>query len=333
MGFGHVGQAFLQVVQDKKEVCLERYGLDMQVHSIFRRSGALFSAQSLNIDEILELSASSPEKLDWDQNLRLSSVLDSFESGILVECTLPGKNGEPGLCHIRSALERGWDVVTANKDPLVADFRGLVRLAEENHACIKFSGATAAALPTVDVALHTLAGAEIFRIEGILNGTTNHILTQISQGGDYQAALEDAISQGIAEPDPTLDVTGWDTAVKILIITNAVLGTNFSLEDVKILGIEEIPPELLEQGKKKDRALKLLGRMTKKKGKIQLEVDLAVIDSSHPLFGVDGTEKGITYFTDTLGSITVTGGKSDPRGTGAALLKDIINIYKVGTSP
>ena len=329
MGFGKVGQAFLRVIKEKKELCQTHYGLDIHMLSVFRSSGAFFSSQELEIDEILEYSTSSQKSPDWRQNLELSSVLESLKPGVLVECTPTDvKSGEPGLSYMNDALERGWHVVTANKGPLVVDFDGLCRKAKENQVALKFSGATAAALPTLDVALYSLSGAEISRIEGILNGTTNHILTRMKQGGSYHKALKEAQSQGIAEPDPSLDVGGWDTASKILIISNAVLQTNFSLDDVRIQGIEEIPAELLNQGKEKGKALKLLGKLSKKAGEFQLEVALTVIDDSHPLFGVDGTNKGIVFFTDTMDSITVTGGKSGPTGTGASLLKDIINIYR-----
>ncbi len=329
MGFGNVGQAFLRVIKEKKEFCRTRYGLDMCVFSVFRSSGAFFSNQELKIDDILEYSTSSQKSPDWRQDLELSSVLESLKPGVLVECTPTNiKTGEPGLSYMNAALERAWHVVTANKGPLVIDFDGLSRRAQENQVALKFSGATAAALPTLDVALYSLSGSEISRIEGILNGTTNHILTRMMKGGSYHEALEEAQSQGIAEPDPSLDVGGWDTASKILIISNAVLQTNFSMDDVSVQGIEEIPVELLDQGREKGKALKLLGTLSKKDKEFQIEVALTIIDDSHPLFGVDGTNKGIVFYTDTMDSITVTGGKSDPIGTGASLLKDIINIYR-----
>ncbi len=335
MGFGNVGRAFLRVLKEKDELCRTHYGLKFRLLSVFRSSGAFFSSQPMEIDEVLEYSASSQKSSDWNPGLKLISVLESFEPGVLVECTPFGsKNGEPGLSHIRDALEHGWHVVTANKAPLVVDFKGLCERASQNHVELKFSGATAAALPTMDVALYSLAGTEISRIEGILNGTTNHILTRVKEGANYNEALKEAQSKGIAETDPSLDVSGWDTASKILIISNAVLKTDFSLDDVRIQGIESIPHKLLNQGREKDKALKLLGKVWKKAGEYQLEVVLTVIDNSHPLFGVDGTNKGIVFFTDTMNSITVIGGKSDPKGTGAALLKDIINIYHIsGTFP
>jgi len=332
LGYGNVGRAFLQVLQEKREIMLARYGLDFRLHSVFRQGGALYSPQPLAVKEILEEyapRASFQKDPDWYQDLGLEHVLESTDPGVLVECiSSDKKGGEPGLSLISVALERGWHVVTADKGPLVAGFRELFERARSHQVSLKISGATAAALPTLDVALHSLAGTDIYQIEGILNGTTNYILTRIREGAGYPEALAEAQSKGIAEPDPSLDITGWDTASKILIISSAILETEFSVENMKIQGVDNIPPDLLDQGKKEGQALKLLGKLSKKAGKFQLEVALEVIDSSHPLFGVDGIDKGITFYTDTMGAVTVTGGKSDPRGAGAALLKDIIAIYQ-----
>ncbi len=332
MGFGNVGQAFIRVAHEKKEFCRARYKLDIKFYSIFEIGGAIYSSQALNTSEILEkyssLSMFRKNPL-WKPDLKLTSVFDSIKPGVLVECTPSNiKSGGPGLSHIRHALDRGWHVVTASKGPLVIDFRGLHEKAEKKHVALKFSGATAAALPALDIALYSLAGTEISRIEGILNGTTNYILTRMKEGVDYKEALKEAQSKGIAETDPSLDVSGLDTASKILIISNALLKTDFTLDDMTVEGIDAIPPYLLNQGRKKDRALKLLGILFKRAEELRLEVRLTVIDSSHPLFGVDGTNKGIVFTTDTMDSITVTGGKSDPKGAGASLLKDIINIYR-----
>ena len=332
LGFGNVGQAFLQVLQEKKEICLTRYGLDFLLRSVFRQGGALYSQQSLAVKEILEEyspRASFHKDPAWHKDLGLEHVLESLEPGVLVECiSSDRRSGEPGLSLMSAALERGWNVVTADKGPLVGGFRDLYEMAKGHQVSLKISGATAAALPTLDVALYSLAGTDIYQIEGILNGTTNYILTRIKEGAGYQEALAEAQSKGIAEPDPLLDVTGWDTASKILTISSAVMETEFSVEDMKIQGIDKIPPGLLDQGRKEGQALKLLGKLSKKAGKFQLEVAPEVINSSHPLFGVDGANKGITFYTDTMGAVTVTGGKSDPRGAGAALLKDMITIYK-----
>ena len=331
-GFGNVGKGFLQVLQEKKLLCRARHNLDFEVHSILRRRGGLYSSRPLRIKKILEgclTSSSFEENPLWKPGLVLEDVFESLEPGVLVVCTASSiKDGEPGLGYIRCALDKRWHVVTADKGPLVFDYRRLKEKADKNRLALKFSGATAAALPAMDVALYSLAGAEISQVEGILNGTTNYILTRMREGADYKKALEEARSKSIAEPDPSFDVEGWDTASKILIIANAALNKDFTLNDVKVEGITRIPPRLLGRAREKGKALKLLGRIKRKEGEFKLEVALRIIDSSHPLFGVDGANKGITFFTDTMGSITLSGGKSDPKGAGACLLKDIINIYR-----
>jgi homoserine dehydrogenase len=294
-----------------------------------KSDGGFVSGSGLSQGQISDIAtgliAASPH---WKPGQTLEAVLKTVKPGVLVECTpLNIQTGEPGLGHIRAALRAGWHVVTANKGPLAVDFKGLRDLARRNHLVLKYSAATAAALPTLDVGLYSLAGAEIISIEGILNGTTNYILTRMGEGAEYKEALREAKDKGIAEHNPALDVEGWDTAVKLLLIANSVLGLDLTLRDIKVIGITQIPAHRAANARKGGRALKLIGKITRSGGRWKAEVTPSVIDALHPLFGVDSTNKGITFLTDTMGAVTVTGGKSDPRGAAAALLKDIIHIF------
>jgi homoserine dehydrogenase len=226
------------------------------------------------------------------------------------------------------ALKNKWHVAAASKGALAVDFKGLIASARKHGVSLKYSGATAAALPTLDVGLSSLAGAEILGIEGILTGVTNYILTRMEEGFSFKEALKEAQEKGIAETDPSLDIDGWDSAVKILLISNSVAGTEFSLQDISRSGIRNVTVKDIQKARTKGKALKLLGRLERGKDKPKAEVRVIEIDKEHPLYRVSCTNKGITFFTDTMGHITVIGGKSDPRGTAAALLKDIINIYR-----
>jgi homoserine dehydrogenase len=332
MGFGNVGSAFVRLIHEKSETCSARYGLNLRIVSVFTSKGAfVFPGNTMDWKELADLSSGfRPERSSfWKPTFCLTEALEADETGVLVECTPSDiKHGEPALSHIYQALEAGCHVVTANKGPLVVDFRGLKEKAAKNRVSLGLSAAAAAALPTLDMALHSLAGAEIIHIEGILNGTTNYILTRMNQGLDYQIALEEAQKLGIAEPDPSLDVEGWDTAAKILIITNAIFNAGFTLENIHVEGITDIPTELRDRARREEKLIKLLGRFAQEHGKSNLEIRLSLIGSSHPLYGVNGAQKGITFYTDTMDSVTVTGGKSDPMGAAAALLKDIINIHR-----
>jgi homoserine dehydrogenase len=330
MGYGNVGRALVRLLEEKTDRLRASHGLSLSLQAIFKSTGGLFPCAGLEIKDILDDPAAglSSHPL-WKSNLSLESVLREAEPGVLVDCAPSNlKTGEPGLTHTRLALDSGWHVVTANKGPLAVDFSALRRKASGNRLALKFSGAVAAALPALDVGLYSLAGTEVLAIEGILNGTTNFILAEMGKGRSYSEAFQEARARGIAEPDPAYDVEGWDTAVKLLLIANAVMGLELRLADISVEGIVDLPAELVERARSEGKSLKLLGRIRREQSGPIASVAPCTIDRTHPLFGVDGPAKGITYFTDTMGALTISGGKSDPRGAAAALLKDIINIYR-----
>jgi homoserine dehydrogenase len=333
-GFGHVGRAFFSLLREKVPDIERRYGLKFEIVAVARAEG-YFAAEGSGLDA-RQISrggalwtAGNPY---WHEGRTVTEVLARLNpGGCLVECTLSDlETGEPGLSYIAAAFRAGWNAVAASKGALVVGLRQLKALAEETGASLKFSGATAAALPTLDVGLFSLAGARIEGIQGILNGTTNYILTRMGEGLAYGEAIKEAQEKGIAEPDPAHDVGGWDTACKILLITNACLGTDYVLKDVHVTGIVGLDMDFVRAARSEGRSVKLLATAApgRRDGRWSLDVRPSLIDGSHPLVHVNGTEKGITFLTDSMGSVTVTGGRSNPRGAAAALLKDIINIYR-----
>lgn len=329
-GLGRVGSAFVRLIEEKADVCRLRYGLDLELHAVIRREGGLFSHKRLGL---YGLGALAKEEIvahpAWNSGLTLPEALSILDHGVLVECTPTDlETGEPGLGYMRSALHSGWHIASASKGALVLRYRELFELAASRGVQIRYSGATAAALPTLDTGAYALAGAEITAIDGILTGTTNHILGRMEEGLAFEDALREAQAKGIAEPDPSLDIDSWDTLCKILLIANAAAGTGLELADIPRSGIRTVTKADLDRARSEGRSLKLLGRMVRKDGAAKAEVGVVALEPTHPLFHVNGTNKGIVFFTDTMGQVAVTGGKSDPRGTAAALLKDIINIYR-----
>ncbi len=265
------------------------------------------------------------------KNYSGKEALASLPADILVETTPTNiQDGEPGLTHLRTALQHGRHVVTAAKGPLVLFFQELKELAKRANRKLMISAATAAALPTLDVGLDCLAGTEVLLAEGILNGTTNYILTRMTEEGcPYTEALAEAQRMGIAEPDPSLDVEGRDTANKILLIANEVFQAGLTLQDIPVEGITKITPADINRARKEGKIIKLIGKVEKKNGRVRAAVAPLAIPLDHPLASVRGSEKAISYLTDTMDRVTVSGGKSNPLGAAAAILKDIIRIYKV----
>lgn len=334
-GFGNVGRAFTALLHEKRPFLEKRYGLALELRAVHRSNGGIvFGSPAAARRFTAKVPAAEPERGVWDPNASLSASLPRGAPGVLVLCTSSDlRTGEPGLRHIRLALARGWNVVTADKGPLVAGLKILRQTALKRGLKLGCSAAAGAALPALDCAVGSLAGAEITEVEGILNGTSNYILTRMGQGAPLDEALREAQAKGIAEPDPSRDIDGRDTAVKLLLLGNLAIGLDLGLDDIEVQPMTRISPESIASSAKRGEAVKYLGRIRREKGKITAEVRLRAIPLAHPLFGVDGTSKGVTFLTDTMGTVTVTGGKSDPRGAAAALLKDIINIYHHGLRP
>jgi homoserine dehydrogenase len=328
LGFGRVGRAFARLLLDTRSRLRERYGLQLELRAILTSRGGLMAEDILSQARLAEAGRDEVSSLSgWRPGLGLDDVLDKVEPGVVVECLSADlATGEPALAFIRSALARGWHVAAASKGPLAVAGKDLMEAARRAGVFFRFSGATGAALPAADVGMRSLAGSEVTAMEGILNGTTNFILTQMQKGRSFEQALAEAQRRGIAEPDPEKDMEGLDTAVKLLILVNIVLGADYRLSDVKVEGITRLSSAHVAEAGRKGKKIKLLGRLETRGQVRTLSVAPAVLEPGHPLYQVDGAEKGITFFSDTMGPVTLIGGRSDPRGAAAALLKDVIGM-------
>lgn len=329
IGFGGVGKAFVKLLFEKKEklsdVPIVKY--------IINSKGGLYNCNGIDIQGLSEyidkgLDLSSHE--NWIYGISIEDIVRWNEVDYLIELTSTNiKTGEPGLTHIKTALSNGINVITGNKGPILLAYDELVKMADENNVQLKIGCTTGGALPSVSGGIVGCAGADIVSIKGILNGTTNYILSEMRENEvSYEEALASAKSQGIAELDPSLDVEGFDTAAKILILTNSIMKSDLSLNDIKIEGITKVDIKDVLSLKAENKKLKLIGEITNENSKCIAEVKLDVIDSRNPLFNVDYKNKGIIYKTDTLGEITIIGGASGTVNAAASIFRDLINITK-----
>ncbi len=330
-GLGRVGTRFFELVGRRSEEVGRTFGLDLRLMAAAKSDGTFFTGSPLARKEIFRngdlWTVDNPA---WRPGLSVGSLFRSLEPGCLVECgPSDHRTGEPGLELISAALSGGWNVTVASKGALVVAYRKLVELASRHNVRLKFSAAAGAALPALDVGTVALAGTQITVVEGILNGTTNFILTKMAAGKTYVDALKEAQAKGIAEPDPSDDVKGWDTASKILILANACLGTDLHLEDVSVDGITGVSTAAIKAALAKGEKLKLLGLCSQRPGGgWETSVRVASLPDTHPLHHIEEAEKAVTFTTVEMGTVTVSGGRSNPLGAAAALLKDIINIYR-----
>ena len=331
-GLGNVGKAFLQLVLERADAVRVKHGINIEIAGVVDIGGAAIAPTgTLPLGELLSFiqGGGRPENLpDYGKpGLAGTAAIMAGNFDILVETTPTNlTDGEPGRSFVETAIKKGMDVVAANKGPFVLYFEALQKLAALHNSRLFISAATGAALPTLDVGRFSTLGAEIIAIEGILNGTTNYILTKMAlEQTSYVDALKQAQAMGIAETDPTLDVAGYDTRNKLVLIANTLFSTKFGLADVPVRGITDVTYADIEHAAANGKVLKLIATAQIEAERVRLSVEPKCIDKTHPLAAINFSEKGITYTTDTMGQITVSGGKSSPVGAAAALLKDVIH--------
>jgi len=334
-GPGRVGLEFVRLLSESAHSISERTGCAPVLRAVQSRKGILFSHRSLTVEEIR----------DWVRNgtwgeigsrvlpaADYASVLEMARSdgpGVVVEATPTNlETGEPGLSNLRTALDLRYSAVSLAKGPLVVAFGELSELARVRGAQLRYSGAVAAALPTVDTAVYAMAGAGIREIEGVLNGTSNYILNGMAAGKSYSEALAQAQSMGVAETNPRLDVEGFDSAAKLLIIANTVWDMRLRLQDVARQGITELDPELVQSSAAKGEPVRLVARAILAQGRAELSVKPEPVPPGHPFANLPGTAKAVRFCSTNMGEVVVSGGASDVTGAAASALKDLIHVLE-----
>jgi len=333
IGCGGVGKAFINLLQEKEQYLMNQ-GLSISLKYAIASKGGVYNPEGIDKEDLLEFVESEKDITKYPiggiNKLSIDDIVDNKDVDILVELTPTDKDtGEPGMTHITKALDNGISVVTGNKGPIMLAYEKLKAIAKANGVQLAIGCTTGGALPSINAGIMDLAGSRILSIEGVLNGTTNFIIQEMeTKGIGYEEALRTAQKLGIAETDPSLDVEGWDTAIKLLILVNALMEENKTLKDVKVSGITAVTQEVIKKATADGKKLKLIGKAIKNEEGLEMRVSLEEISPDHPLYGVDGKNKGVRYISDDLGELTIIGGASGTRAAAASILRDIVNIYK-----
>lgn len=280
--------------------------------------------QGLNLQEMLSLK--NTELLNRSVNLSFEEVLQQVPFDILVELTPSTPNGDPGLSHIEKAFQNKRHVVTSNKSPLVLKYHELMDRARQNGCEFRFESTVGGVIPLFTTVQSGLAANEILKIEGILNGTTNYILTRLSEGSTYPQALNEVKKLGFCETNPTDDISGLDAARKLVIIANVLLGTHLTLTEIKIHGIEAISQAQILEAHLNNQVIKHIASLEVANNGIQASVEPKSINLSNPLAHVNGIMNAIHIFTKYSGEITLFGIGAGPKEVATILISEIISI-------
>lgn len=334
IGLGNIGRNLLDVYIHRQAQVAATYGLSFSLVGAADSRGAAIDPHGLDIAQVRDLKLAgksvSATPAVGRPGMTAHEMLLSTEYDLLVEASPTSlTDGEPGMSCVRTALASGKHVVMANKGPLVLAFDELTALAASTGASLLYSGTVAGGLPTVNLGVRDMAGSGITKVEGIFNGTTNYILTRMEeQQISYAEALKGAQAAGIAEPDPTLDVDGWDAANKLVIIANSALRRPTKLADLHVEGIRNVTLADLAQARAKGQVLKLIATAEWQGQDYDLSVRVTALDEKHPLARTGMWDMGVVYTTDWMGIISAVIEEKGPVPTSAAVLRDMINIYR-----
>lgn len=319
LGSGTVGKGLLSVLTQRSE---------FTVCGVSCSSGYIYSKNGIAADELQKIA--NGKKLSEFSGFVKKPAIEIVHDGeydTLVELTTTNlKDAEPAYSHMKAALSAGKNLVTSNKGPVALYFRELDSLAKKNNCFFRFEATVGGAIPIFATVNNYLIGDSIISLKGILNGTTNYILTRMYEEKlSYESVLKEAQQLGIAERDPSYDVDGIDAAAKLAIVANAIFRKTISFSEVKRTGISRITPEILELAALQNYRVKLIcfadssGRM---------EVAPKFVSVSNPLASINGTMNAITLETKMAGPLTFVGRGAGGSETASAVLADLIDICK-----
>ncbi len=338
IGCGTVGQGLLQILHDKRDFLRDTFGFEARVVAISDKlRGTLILPEGIDIPAVLAVLGAGKGLADYpgatpDQVEPLDplDMIERTDADIIAELTYTDiKTGEPATSYIKKALRTGKSVVTSNKGPAALHYREIQELARQNGLQFRIEGTVMSGTPVFHLAECGLAGNAIREVKGILNGTTNFILSKMEiEGMDYGPALALAQKLGYAEADPTADVEGFDALAKVVILSNVLLGGSLKTSDVPRKGISAITRADVEAAKAQGFRYKLIGQARRENGAITASVSPQKLPLSDPLAGVMGAQNALTLDTDLMGKVTIQGAGAGKIETGFAILSDILAVHR-----
>jgi homoserine dehydrogenase len=331
-GFGRVGRALARHFAQRRARIRESFDVELNLTWVVDSHAALFAPEGVEVEELAKVKEGGGSLADVPGCRPIAPPDTIRETGVEgVVLTLPTDlvHGEPGLSIARKSIDCELDVVLADKGPALFALPELEERAARCRVSLGTSGTTGCSLPSLDVLRRWFAAARVDEIAGILNGTSNYVLTRMraSTAGREQAlteALAEANAHGLTEADPVLDIEGHDAAVKLVILTRGLIDPRATLEQVDRRGLHELPEEMLRAQAQGSGRVRLIARAARGVERATMSVTPTLLPPDDPLFFVDGAQKAIRITSDDLGALTLVGGGTGPTATASALLRDLV---------
>lgn len=322
-GMGNIGQQSIDTILSIQEQYQQKHGVQLRVVGVCNSSQGRVNPDGLKASDCVD-------RTTFVTGLTGKKFIEQVEADILIEAGPTHYNsGEPGLSYARYAINKGMHVIFTSKGAMLLHGANLQRQALHRGVALKCRCATASGLPAMDLLQHSYANSTIYRIDGILTGTTSFILDQMQHSHlTLEQALDRAQTLGLSEPDPTHDISGQDTACKLMIIANSLFDCALSMQDSSISGIESVTLSQIKEWADNGLTPKLVGTVTNQNGYIEMNVGLKLLDAGDSLSQVDARQKALRIYTEEFGEALLSGGASSPGATTSALLEDLTQIVK-----
>jgi len=332
IGFGHVGRAFARLLLDRRKWLLREYGIEWKITGIATRNhGTAIDHEGLPVKKILG-SWKRHSSLDpYNNGPACASQTDFIRqcgADVLFEMSVLDLSGEPAATYIREALGAGLHVITTNKGPVATQFRPLTRLARLRGVRFLYEGTVMDGAPVFNLLRQTLPGTRIRSLRGIINSTTNYIITAMEQGTSFEAALDYTRNLGLTEANSSLDLDGWDAAAKLSILIQAMMGGSVKPKDIERSGISEETGRLVRAAVRRDRRLRLVARAYRQGGRVVGKVELQELEIFDPLAAIRGLGNILVLNTDTMRELAIIENNPSVDQTAFALFSDLISLLR-----
>ena len=333
VGLGNLGRRFCDILSEKGPHLEARYGLRLLLVGAADSRGTAYDPRGLDparISAIKQAGGTVADLPNAGRPEQAAELIAHAEADLLCEASPVNlrQGAEPGLTHVRTALERGMHVVTTNKGPLVLAYQELHTLAARQGVQLRFDGTVAGGLPALYIGQRDLRGAVIQRIEAVPNLVTGYILELLADGLAWEEALERARAEGVLEADPSFDLDGWDAAAKLVILVNAVMDVPARLDDVDRTGITGLRGEDVLAARQEGQVYKLVATAKRRAdGGVNLRVAPIPLPADHFLAHLGRKQIGVVYHTDIYGTLMAAIDEPTPLPSAATMLRDIMDIY------
>ena len=332
VGFGNVGREFTRLLLERRSKLTRAFGLDASIVAILTaRHGCVENSRGIDLRKALRLADAgvSLESIGRGISRTAPEYIRQARADIVIELT-PLRIGPRQIAveHGLAALHTGKHLITANKGPVVYHYRRLREIARRNRVGFRYEGTVMDGAPVFNLFQEALRGARIESFEGILNSTTNLVLSEIEAGRTYADGVEAARRIGFLETDPSMDLDGWDATVKACLLANVLMGGRLQPERVPRQGVSSMPSDAVRTAVAEGKRVKQVARGWRDGRAVRAAVSLEAIGPDHPLFSVNGTSSSLVVRTDMLKEFQIVERDPGLRQTAFAVYSDLIAIHE-----